>query len=91
MASSLIYIAAIAFHLWLVWTFYQIYMAAWGRAGAQQRYIELVNTSWGQLFHPFLKWGGLVLLVAGAINLALLLLYSGSKLIIFFMGDGNAI
>ena len=72
---TIIVILAIAFHAWLVWFIYQIYLAAWNNEKAEEKYITLLNTPYGQLFFPFLKWGSLVLLIAGAINIIQMIIY----------------
>jgi hypothetical protein len=71
----LIILLAIVFHAWLVWTFYQIYLAAWHKKGAKDTWVNLLSTPYGQLFYPFFKWGGLVVLIGASINLILIVIY----------------
>jgi hypothetical protein len=70
-----IVVLAIVFQVWLVWFIYQIYLATWNKEEAKAKYITLVNTPYGQLFFPFLKWGSLVLLIAAAINIVQMIIY----------------
>lgn len=72
---KIIVVLAIVFHFWLVWFFYQLYLASWNKEEAKDKYITLINTPYGQLFFPFLKWGSLVLLIAGIINIVQMIIY----------------
>jgi hypothetical protein len=78
------YIFGLVFHSWLVWIFYQNYLAAWGKKGAKDSWVNLLKTPNGQLFFPFFKWGGLALLAGGSINLLLLIFFVYKQFYIYF-------
>ena len=78
---TIIIIFAIAFDFWLVWFFYQIYLAAWNKKGAKKEWITLMNKPYGQLFFPFLKWSSVILLIAGLITITQMIIYLMFRLI----------
>ena len=89
-ALLLVYYLGTLFHIWLVWTFYHVYLAAWSKEGAKESWVAIMETPLGVTFKPFFKWGGLFLLFGGSVNLILIFMLTISKTVIFFSGGSIA-
>ncbi|MFK7794556.1 MAG: hypothetical protein AB8B89_04335 [Gammaproteobacteria bacterium] len=72
-ASFAINSIGLVFLAYLVWIFYQLYLAAWGKDNAKEKWLVLMGTSFGLLIQPFFKW---FILVLFAISSFVLILFS---------------
>jgi hypothetical protein len=70
--SLAINLIGLIFLSWLVWVFYQTYLAAWGRENAKETWLKMFSTSFGLLIRPFFKW--LILIIFATSSFALILL-----------------
>ncbi len=89
-ALLVIYYLGTLFHIWLVWTFYHVILAAWSKDGAKESWVAIMDTPFGITYRTLFKWGGLFLLIGGSFNLIFLLMLTFSKTVIFFSGGSIA-
>jgi len=72
---------------WLVWMFYQTYLAAWGRENAKETWLKLFSTSFGLFIRPFFKWFILIVFAVSSFALILLGINYLMQLTLVVMGE----
>ena len=77
----------LVFFSWLVWTFYQMYLAAWNRENAKEVWLAIFNTSLGMVMQPFFKWLILIVFAGSSFTLILLFINFLMKLTLAVMGS----
>ena len=86
-ASFAINSMGLVFLAWLVWVFYQLYLAAWRKENAKEKWLALLGTSFGLLIQPFFKWFILVLFAVSSFVLILLSINALMQLTLLVMGS----
>ncbi len=74
---------------WLIWVFYQLYLAAWGRENAKETWLRIFRAPLGLWIQPFFKW--LILVVFSISSFALILFGINylMQLTLIVMGDNR--
>jgi hypothetical protein len=86
-SSQILNIIGLVFFSWLVWVFYQIYLAAWSKDNAKERWLSMFATPLGLSIRPYFKW--FILLIFSVTSFVLILLFINvlMQLTLIFMND----